>query len=663
MISFRSFLILLAAASLARGQAISTTPSPAPHPEEPVSLENFVVSATPFKRDQTELAAATTVLTGRALALKSQPTLGETLDGEPGIAATVFSPGASRPVIRGLGGDRVRVLTNSVGTIDASVTSPDHAVAIEPFLAKRIEVVRGPATLLYGSNAVGGVVNVLDGRIPSELPAHAVTGRLEARGGSVADERTVAAAFDGAAGVIAWHMDGVRRETDDVAIPGFADPENPVNEGRLTNSAVETTSFAGGFSRVGKTGFAGASASRFETTYGVVAEEDVTIELTQRRLDLAAERTAPLGIFSGARAKIGFAEYAHTEFEGEEIGTRFENDGLEARVELLHEKLAGFEGAWGAQISRSDFTAIGDEAFLPPSVTENQALFLFEEWSAKPLAVQLGARVEKQTVETADGRARGDELLSASLGAVYTREGGYAFSASLTRTERAPNAQELFSNGPHAGTNAFEVGDAALAKEKSLGLDLGVRKTAGFVTGALSVFGNQFDRFIFEQFTGAQDPEEGLDVYQYVQRDVRFYGAELELLFHLHAGKEHALDLRVVADTVRVNERETDETLPRIAPRRVSLGLDYRTHHWSAGVAVRGIDRARALAPRETPTAGFALVSANVVYHFDAGRVAWEIFLRGNNLTDEEARNHGSFLKDIAPLPGRDLALGVRASF
>ncbi len=654
-------LFIFAAVSLLRSE-----PHPAPHAaehrDELVHLENFVVSATPFKRDQSEIASATNVLTGRALALKQEPTLGATLDREPGIASTQFGPGASRPVIRGLGGDRVRVLTNSTGTMDASVVSPDHAVSIDPLVLERIEVVRGPATLLYGSNAVGGVVNALDNRIPAELPKGPFTGRAEARFGTAAQEGAVAAVFEGAAEDVAWHVDASRRESDDVKIPGFADASDPVNKGRLTNSALFTTNIAAGLSYIGKHGFAGASGSQFESKYGAVAESDVTIKLKQRRLDLRGESNEASGIFSGARASFGVADYRHTEFEGAETGTRFTNKGYEGRAELLHDDLAGLSGSWGAQITHSDFAAIGEEAFLPPSNTETYALFAFEEYRTKPVTYQFGARLEHQTIAPDTARRKRDTYWSGSAGLVYTLPAHLAAAVTVTHSERAANAQERFSDGPHVGTGSFDRGDPSLALEKSTGLDVSLRRRKGMVTGALTGFLNRFDGFIFAEATGLQDPE-GLEIYQYVQRDVEMYGAELEILVHLHDSAPHSLDLRFTADLVKAKQQDSGESLPRITPRRAGVAVDYRRSGITASLGFFGVDRAHRVAVNETETAGYGLLNAHVSYHFDVERTHFEVFLRGTNLTDRLARNHVSFLKDVAPLPGRDVTLAVGVAF
>lgn len=643
-------------------------------------MENYIVTAAPFSRDQAELASATNVLAGQSLLIARQSSLGATLDGQPGIASTSFGPGASRPVIRGLGGDRVRVLNNGAGVMDASVTSPDHAVAIEPLLAGRIEVVRGPATLLYGSNAVGGIVNVMDARIPDAIPASAITGRVEGRHGTAAREWTGVAAFDGALGSsFAWHAEGLRRDADDMRLPGG---------GALENSAVSTTAYSGGFSFVSKKGYAGVSARRLETEYGVPGhthhhEHDhghddddddhdhehehahgVTIKLVERGYDLAGELMRPFGIFSGARVKLAAADYKHTEFEGDEIGTVFKNKGFEGRLELLHEKLGGrLDGAWGFQYTRSDFSAFGEEAFVPPSLTQNTAVFFFEELPLDPLTLQFGARAGEQKIST-DDASRRDGVWSASFGAVLAldREKTWTLGASFARSERAPAAQELFADGPHAGTNAYEIGDPNLSHEKSLGIDISLRRKRGRVTGAMTVFANRFDGFVFERATGAM--RDDMPEYAYAQHDALFYGGELELVLHLHESASHSLDLEFTADSVRAENRDAHESLPRITPRRAGVAFEYRGRAFSAGLGVQTVARARNLASGETPTAGYGLLGAHAEWRVMLGRgVECEFFVRGANLADREARNHVSFLKDIAPLPGRDVTLGARLVF
>ena len=623
---------------------------------ELLKLDPVVTTASPLARAGGEIAQPTSVLGGPRLAQQLQGTLGETLSGLPGVDSTWFGPGASRPVIRGLGGDRIRVLAGGVGTLDASIISPDHAVSLDPLLIERVEIVRGPASLLYGGGAIGGVVNVIDGRIPETLPDAPLAGRFEMRGNSAAHERAAAGVLAGAAGPWAWRLDGFKREADDVKIPG----------GTLLNSATATSGGAAGLSYIGKSGHIGAACSGFDSLYGVVAESDVRIDLRQRRFDAHGEWLKPAGLLRAAKFNLGLADYRHDEWEGTVPGTRFTNRGYEGRFELLHEKLGPLEGALGFQTTRSDFTAVGEEAFLPPTITRGNALFLYEEIVSGAVTWQFGARGERQSItpEAGSGFARrGDSLATVTGGAVWNLSDDYALAASLSANERAPNAQELFAEGPHVGTGTYEVGDAALGREKSTGFDVSLRKRKGFVTGELSLFLNQFNGYIFEADTGATDPDSGLPVFACVQREARLYGGELELTFHLQEGPESATSLRVFADSVRATNTTDGTPLPRTTPVRFGVALDGRSGPWSFNAELRDVESQRRIAPVETATAGYQLLSLGGARRFDLGRTKGEWFLRGTNLLDQTARVHASFLKDVAPLPGRDVSAGVRLNF
>jgi iron complex outermembrane receptor protein len=693
MKTFRSFPIFLLLTGLAGAQTNSSAASAA----DDIHLDNVVVTASPLARAPDEISAPASVLAGAALTQRQQPTLGETLAGLPGVDSSYFGPGASRPVIRGLGGDRIRVLTGGVGTIDASVVSPDHAVSLDPLLIDRVEIIRGPATLLYGGGAIGGVVNVIDGRIPESLPAGPLTGRLEVRGDNAAAERAGAAVFTGAAGRMAWRLDGFRRETDDLRIPGFAETpalladhdeeeEGPPARGRLPNSATESAGAALGLAYIGDQGHLGLAYSGFDTRYGVPGhehhedhgeeeaeaahadeehhEENVRIDLRQRRLDVHGEWLTPTGLLRAAKIQLGFADYRHDELEGDILGTRFENKGYEGRFELLHANLGAFEGALGLQSSRSDFRAEGDEAFLPPTVTQNHALFLYEEAVTGAVTWQLGARAERQKITAEAGTGlpgRTHSLATFTGGAVWRIVPGWLFTASLSANERAPNAQELFADGPHAGTGAYELGDPALEPERSTGLDVGLRKRVGRVTGEVSLFLNHFDGYIFEQATGAE--ADGLPVFAFVQRDTELRGGEAELTIHLHETKQTATDIRFFADTVRATNTSDNTPLPRTTPVRYGATVDWRGGPWSIGAEWRHVENQDRTAPGETATSGYDLVNLGVSRRFNLDRSHAELFVRVRNLLDENARVHASFLKDIAPLPGRNLTLGLRLTF
>jgi iron complex outermembrane recepter protein len=674
--SVRLLALLATAIPFAHAQV---TPLPSVSNDAPIKLDDVVVTASPFARSQADLLSSTSVLSGQALALQQQPSLGETLAAQPGMSSTYFGPGASRPIIRGLGGDRIRVLDNGTGTQDASVTSPDHAVSVEPFLVKRIEIVRGPASLLYGSSAVGGVVNVIDHRIETDLPDRTLSGTFDARYGTGSEEfayggTTNLALVKADTHALILHLDGFKRKSDDVRIPGFADASAPVNKGRLTNSAVDNEGASVGLSYVSDTFDAGLNYNGLNSLYGTVAEPDVQIDLRQRRVDFAAEAKQEFGIFTGARLKFGTADYRHVELESGVPGTTFTNQGYDGRFELLHAPLAGFTGAWGVQVRRSDFDVEGAEAFMPPSVTDNLAAFIFEEAKTGAFTWQFGARVENQSIDTSantnfpTAESRDDTTLSLSGGVVYAINPAYALAFSVTGTERAPNAQELYSNGPHIGTAAYETGDPGLDTEKSLGVELSLRKRTGFVTGSFNVFANAFDGYIFEQDTGAVDigdpldPSDDLPIYQFVQHDAVFYGAELETLWHLYAETRQSLDLKLNVDYTRA-EQSNGDSLPRIPPLKGLIGLAWTGGPWNAGVDWQLVAKQTATAPGETDTNGYTLLSAYAGYRFIQGPVIYDLFLRGSNLTNEDARLHTSFLKDIAPLPGRSVTFGIRANF
>ena len=708
------------AAASAASPTHSHTPAPGSHAQAIVTLDQFVTSAAPVPRNQVDLAQATTVLSGQALLLKQKSSLGETLAGEAGMSSTSFGPGASRPVIRGLGGDRIRLLENSIGTLDASVTSPDHAVSVEPMLIERVEVLRGPASLLYGSNAVGGVVNVITHRIETDLPTETLRGGAEVRGSTGAEEFARGGVLDlalkpAAERALVVHLDAFRRETRDMRIPGFAEsarvraaeiaealehgePAPDFAHGRLPNSALDTSSGAAGVSFVSPTFHVGASYSGYNSNYGVPGHAHggggTRIGLEQRRTDLQGEWHGETGAghrvgpFHGARFKFGRARYRHVEQEPDgSVGTVFTNRGHEARVELLHGDGQPWSGALGTQFRRSDFAASGAEAFLPPSDTRTAALFAFEEISTGAVAWQMGGRLERTRIAPLGAATRRVDEGSASAGAVWKFDTAHALALSLTHTGRAPNAQELFANGPHAGTQSFEIGDRALDSEKSLGFEASLRRRTGAVTGAVTFFANRFRGYIFEAPTGElarelngewellpaadetesdhdHDAEAGgetFPVYRYLQRDARFHGAELEAIWHVHDRSDWQLDLKLAADLTRGTAE--GRNLPRIPPARITTGALWATAGWSAGVECQFVFAQRRIAAAETPTDDHTLLGAHVMRTLTHGHFHTELFLRATNLTNEEARTHASFVKELAPQPGRSVTAGVRITF
>lgn len=673
MKKYFSFSAFCTGALIAAAQTAPADPAPEPK----VKLDEFVVTASPLSRAIDEIAQPATVLGGPQLDLAKQLSLGETLAQQPGVASTYFGPSASRPVIRGMGSDRIRVLSGGVGTMDASVVSPDHAVSIDPLLIDRIELVRGPAALLYGGSAIGGVVNVVDSRIPEEKPVNRLGGRLETHYGSNADERASAAVLTGAAGDWAWRLDGFKRRADDVRIPGYAATDEkraefaaagePIANGTLENSASAGQGAGAGLTRFfGTAGHFGVAYSGVDANYGTVAEPNVTIDLRQRRWDFHGEALQPTDWLRAAKFQLGLSRYQHTEFDAGTAGTVFKNRGYEGRLELLHAPIGPVTGAVGFQAARSDFATEGEEAILPASLTQNRAVFVYEEIARSSVTWEFGARAEQQRLSPRADAAftsRRDTLAAFSAGAVWKLPADYSLALSLTDSARAPNAQELFVNGPHAGTGAFEVGDAGLTTEKVRGADLTLRKRIGFWSGSVTAFVNRFNGFIFEQATGETDTRSGLPVYRFAQGDARFSGAELELTAHLLETKMTRADLRFTADTVRADNLATRTPLPRIPPSRLGVAFDYRVGEWALTAELRTAARQARIAPNETETAGYGLANASITRRIKFGAANGELFVRGTNLTDATARVHTSFLKDIAPLPGRDVSAGVRFEF
>ncbi|MFZ5655950.1 MAG: TonB-dependent receptor [Pseudomonadota bacterium] len=637
----------------------------------------------------------------------------------PGVQTSYFGPGVGRPIVRGFEGARVQVLNDGLAAGDGSTVSVDHAVSIEPFLADQIEVLKGPATLLYGSGAIGGAVNVVDGRVPMRTTEAPFQGRAELRAGTVNDERTGMVRLDGtaASGNLVFHADALHRETGDYEIPGFAESralrEEHEEEGEeeapvfgvLPGSAIRTDSAALGLSWIGSRGFLGAAQSLYNTRYGIPGEahgpeeaegdaeagheeEGVRIVLDQRRTEVRGGLDR-VGIFDTARLKLARTDYTHTEFEGEEVGTVFDNETTEARLELAHRAFGGWQGALGAQWSRRDFAAIGDEAFVPSSHSRDAGLFWIGRRDFGDVAAELGLRHDRNAIDvdqaTAIGPGREFDTTSVSAALRWDLTPDLHVSFGLDRAQRSPTAEELYSSGLHVATRSFEIGSPTLDVETANRAEVGVHWHAGPVKLGASAYLVRFDDFIYLAGT---DIEEEAPVRVWTQADARFTGAEAELDWTFLDTGEDRFGLRLFGDVVRarldgngtrtiavsvphedevhdyVTEVALGGNLPRIAPARVGGEVRWERGPLRASLGAIRYARQDRVAEREEPTPGYTLVDAHVTWHLDTGGGnAWELFVDATNLLDEEARVHTSFLKDYAPLPGRGVSFGVRAFF
>ena len=689
---------------------ISVSASPSASAQDAISFEDeIIVTGSPLARSVDEAITGVSVLSGDELARRLSSTIGETLKTEPGVSSTFFGAGASRPIIRGQGGDRVRVLTNGVGSIDASSASPDHATAAEPAQAEQIEVLRGAGILRYGSSGAGGIVNVIDGRIPTAVPEDGTEAAFRIGATSVDSGFEAAASVDQALGNnFVLHLDGVFRDAGDFRIPDFAesaavraeeeaeeqhdeegedhDEHDHENEeevrGRLPNSFVETKSGTIGLSWVGERGFFGAALHRFESDYGIPGghehgheededhddedhdeeehdeeeeEENVTISLEQTRLDVNAALELD-GMFERLQFFGGYADYTHTEFEGPGVvGTVFVNEGYEGRLELVQHQQGSWTAAHGVQIRTRDFSAIGEEAFVPPTETRQYAAYTFHEIDTGDWHFEGAGRIELTNQENTDtGLSRDFTALSLSSGVDVHLSDTVRLGTTLFRTERAPSTEELFSNGPHLATNQFEIGDSTLDKETALGGEVAFRHRADNHAVTVNLFYTSYDHYIFETETGAEEDE--LPVFQFIGEDADFYGIEALGQADLFKAGDWTISADALAEYVQA---ETDtENLPRIPPLSLLAGLEAQSDALTLRAEIDWADAQTETAPFERATEGYTLV--NLFTRYDFGDQI-EFSLGVNNLFDKDARQHTSFLKDDLPLPGRNIRFTVSA--
>ena len=679
--------------------------------DDDVHTGDAIVVTAPYVRSL-DILGNVSVVEGDELARDIRGQIGDTLTRQPGVSATSFSPGASRPVLRGFSGERVKILTDGIGSIDASNTSADHAVTIDPLTVERVEILRGPAVLLFGSQAIGGAVNLFDRRIPRKVPADHV--HVDAIGGyaTAANDRNIGSSIDVALSPqIVAHVDGSWRKTGDTRSGGFVYApdirgdllhlaEHEVEEGHLDeaaeltaqagkrgkidNTQSETWTAGGGLSLINDGGQLGISIGYFDTNYGVPDRPDtahdhggedeegghdhgegpVTIGMKQWRADLRGEVELGDGFFDKLRIRAGFADYKHTEFEGEEVGTIFTNQGVESRIELAQNDRGGWRGASGVQYSHRDFDAVGEEAFVPRNLTDQFALFTLQEYTAGPLGLEAAARYEKNSVRAQTlGFDRDFDSFSGALGVTYDIFEGAKFGISASRAVRAPSAEELLSNGPHIATQSFEVGDPNLKRESNWGAEASFKLKSDAFNLSLTGYSNWFDNFIYSAATGAEEDE--LPVFQYFQRDARVYGFEAEASARLAQIGGFNIVGDVTADMTRAKIKGAglDRNVPRIPPLRVLGGLEAQSERLDARVEVEWTDDQARVAQFETPTDGFTLVNASLSWRPLPDARHLTLSLSANNIFDVEARRHASFTKDYVPLAGRDFRLTARASF
>jgi len=696
------------------------------------AIEVIDVHATPMHLSVMESATPVSVLSGETLRRQQAATLGDTLEKLPGVQSNFHGNVASTPIIRGLSGPRVLITQNGLDVSDVSRVGPDHAVASEASTAKQIEVLRGPATLFFGSGAIGGVVNVVDQRVPTST---------ETRGEFVLETQTVndqkLGTFNVTTGVdnIAFYADGFYRDSNDYETPVAPDIDDPDGAHVVENSNEESNGFTLGTSYLFDQGYVGVAVERFEREYGVPGhshggDTSVFADLEQTKYQLLGEYNFTNDFLQSVHFRAGYTDYEHAEVEGGLVGTTFSNETEELRVELLHKPMAGWRGGISLHYKGSDVFAQGEEAFTPPSEMEMFAVALMEERHFGDFLVQLGARAESVTLDASsvllpelDAHEHDDEHdhdehahdehehegsefirqfavdqeftpISLSAGVVYTINESYNVGVSLSRSERAPSASELLSFGPHIGTRTYEIGalfdlseegefvlsQTAIDLETANNIDLTFRKTQGDVGFVFNAFYNQVDNYYFQEETGLfaesghdhDHDEEGhgeeehsedehsdeLPVYLFGSADAVLHGFELQVAWQTTDN----LKLDFFADYVKARLKDGG-ALPRTSPMRVGSHVAYTLDNIRADLDITYFAKQDDISTFETETDGYTLVDASITYDIPLGDIDLSVYLSGENLTDEEARVHTSFLKDIAPRPGRNFAFGVRGYF
>lgn len=627
-------------------------------------VATVVVTATPFNAAEgDQILTPAKVLAGDELRTKLGSSLGDTLSNELGVSASAFGAGASRPIIRGLEGNRVKVLENGMSVSDLSGLSNDHAVTGEPATARQIEILRGPAALLYGSGAIGGLVNVVNERIPTEHHDKP-TGVVEARYSSVDHGRAVSFSSDASTGKVALHVDGSGRDAGDYHIPGAPDGDT------LANSSLRQHTLGAGASYIGERGYVGASVSSLKKRYGIPGGEGAKIDLDQTRYDIDGQLDAPLPGFDKLRFKAGHTDYGHVELNAEGgPETVFSNRSTETRLEMSHKPVNGWEGSFGIQTEHTRFSGLsadsGESATVPVTVSDSHAAFLVEQRQFGKARVNAGVRVESVKREPEGARRRSFDLLSYSAGAVWPLAKDYTVGITASVAQRAPAADELYSGGPHESTLTFDIGNPNFKKETSRNIELSFRKVEGLVRWQANLFQNRVRDFIYGEVNDTLLDDEGnpgdeLRERIFRQANATIRGAEAEISYNQH---REGLSLRAFGDLSR-GSLDDAGSLPLQPAKRIGLEAGYRQGPLRTGVSVlRALKQERLASFESTPTPAYTQLDANLSYtqRFRNTDLTW--FIVGKNLLDEDIRISTSVLKDVAPLPGRNITVGVRAAF
>ena len=659
-------------------------------------LDDFYITSTGIKQYTSKSARPVTVLSGEELQKKMGTTIGDTLKNELGITSQSFGPGVGTPVIRGQSGPRVRVLQNSIGNNDVSSLSPDHANGVNPISAERIEVLRGPSTLLYGNGAIGGIVNVIDNRIPEQVPDKLLGGAAAQRYDSASDLTSSALKLDGGKDKFAFHLDGFYNDQNNTHIGGqqidesAARATDPTLEGTpvlnnpngvIPNSNARSRGGSAGASVIGDIGLVGAAINSLENNYGIppngTGGAPVRVQMNQTKYDFKGQLNKPFALAKELRLKFGYTDYKHVELDNGEAATTFLNKTYESRLELEHQPLGIVKGVMGFQSVNSDFSALGAEALVPQSKIDSYGLFAVESFKIKDITYELGLRGEWQGISPETTYSSVSYVpLSGSVSALWDITKQHQLSLGVTQSQRAPQIQELFSNGVHEATMSYEKGDVNLQKEISYNLDLGYKFNTSWMTSELNLFNNWVNDYIYQQqdyqvFNEVleafelicSDPGACLPVLQSAQANAIFRGFEAKTLFPLMQNHYGAIDLTLFGDYTR-GTFDQGGNVPRMPPLRYGFELSYEKNDLTTQARLTRGEAQNDAGENQSNTPGYLLLNLGAQYQlatFHQSEV--QLFATGKNMLNENIRNSTSYLRNFAPDPGRSAEIGIRVSY
>ena len=661
--------------------------------EQATTLDTIRIKAHPLEQTSKDFAVADTVVDQKRLA-QGAVTIGEALSGETGISSNQFGAGSSRPVIRGQDGPRIKILQNSSENIDVSTLSPDHAVTVDPALAKQVEVIRGPSTLLFGAGTVGGLVNVTDSKLPTAMPEKGYEGNVGLRYNTGSDEKLATAGVTlGLGDQVALRVEGLKREANDYIAPDYV--HEGEKERRVDNTFAKGQTVNVGLSWIYDRGFTGISYSNRQDQYGLPGhsheyeschlhglslhcgehdhdedghdhedhdqdhahEAGPWIDLKSERYDVRTELDDPFAGFKKLRAQASYTDYQHDEIEEDTIATRFKNKGYDGRLELVHNPLGAWEGVIGTQYGQQKLELTGEEAFLAPNTTKKWSVFALEHAQLNDVHVELAARVDQQKIDIDDSSKKDFDgsAFSVSGAANWEFAPNYKLSLVTSHQERLPLAQELYADGGHFATNTYELGNDQLSKEKSNNVELGFHYDDNTFDYHVHVYHNWFDDYIYAQ---TLDRYKDFRLVQYAQDKAKFYGAEAEAGYQISP----IYKLSVFGDYVR--GKIDNDNAPRVPAGRLGtkLNADF-DDHWSGSAEYYHVFQQDKIAAYETDSQSYNMLNLGVAYSGNYSNVSdYRVFLNANNLLDDQVYQHASFLSTI-PQVGRNFSVGVNFSF